>query len=186
MDNGANLYERFLGGDSGAFEMLVDEYKYGLTLYLNSIVGNIFTAEELMEESFFRLIDKRPHFSGKSSFKTFLYAIGRNAAAEYLRKNRRSSPHPIEAHENELIELGSVEAAVIRDEWHRAVRRAMDKLNDEQKQAVYLTYFEEMTADEAARVVKKSRHAVENLVYRAKKALKTELEREGFNDENRL
>ena len=85
MDTGAANYERYLQGDDGAVEALVEEYKNGLTLYLNSIVGNIFTAEELMEETFFRLIAKRPRFSGKSSFKTFLYAIGRNAAVDYIR-----------------------------------------------------------------------------------------------------
>ena len=179
MDTGAKNYARYLSGDDGAVEALVDEYKNGLTLYLNSIVCNIFTAEELMEETFFRLITKRPRFSGKSSFKTFLYAIGRNAAVDYIRKNRASLA-PIEAHEKELIERESIEAAVIRDESRAALRRALDSLPDEQRQAVHLTFFEEMKCEEAARVMKKSRHAVENLVYRAKKALKAELEKEGY------
>ena len=184
MDTGANNYARYLAGDDGAVAALVDEYKNGLTLYLNSIVGNIFTAEELMEETFFRLIAKRPRFSGRSSFKTFLYAIGRNAAVDYIRKNSRASIAPIEAHENELIERESVEAAVIRDEKWAALKRALDSLPSEQRQAVHLTFFEEMKCEEAARIMKKSRHAVENLVYRAKKALKAELEKEGFSYEN--
>ncbi len=184
MDTGANNYARYLAGDDGAVAALVDEYKNGLTLYLNSIVGNIFTAEELMEETFFRLIAKRPRFSGKSSFKTFLYAIGRNAAVDYIRKNARASIAPIEAHENELIERESVEAAVIRDESLAALKRALDSLPSEQRQAVHLTFFEEMKCEEAAQIMKKSRHAVENLVYRAKKALRAELEKEGFNHEN--
>ena len=180
MDKGADNYVRYLQGDDGAVEALVEEYKNGLTLYLNSIVGNIFTAEELMEETFFRLITKRPRFSGKSSFKTFLYAIGRNAAVDHIRKHGRSSIAPLEAHENELAERESVEDAVIKDESRAALRRALDSLPDEQRQAVHLTFFEEMKCEEAARVMKKSRHAVENLVYRAKKALKAELEREGY------
>ena len=99
---------------------------------------------------------------------------------DYIRKHGRSSIAPLEAHENELAERESVEDAVIWDESRAALRRALDSLPDEQRQAVHLTYFEDMTADEAARVMKKSRHAVENLVYRAKKALKAELEKEGY------
>lgn len=184
MDRGAASYARYLLGDDSAVEELVEEYKYGLTLYLNSVVGNIFTAEELMEETFFRLVAKRPRFSGKSSFKTFLYAIGRNAAVDYIRKHSGATVTPLEAHEKELVELMSVEAAVIKGERRKAVRRAMEKLNDGQRQALHLIYFEEMTAKEAAEIMKKSRHAVENLVYRAKIALKAELIKEGFNDEN--
>ncbi len=180
MDRGAASYARYLLGDDSAVEELVEEYKYGLTLYLNSVVGNIFTAEELMEETFFRLIAKRPRFSGKSSFKTFLYAIGRNAAVDYIRKHSGATVVPLEAHEKELVERESIEDAVIKDESRAALRRALDSLPDEQRQAVHLTYFEDMTAKEAAKIMKKSRHAVENLVYRAKKALKAELEKEGY------
>ena len=141
MDTGANNYARYLAGDDAAVAALVHEYKNGLTLYLNSIVGNIFTAEELMEETFFRLITKRPRFSGKSSFKTFLYAIGRNAAVDYIRKHGRSSIAPLEAHEKELKERESVESAVIRDEKWAALKRALDNLPNEQRQAVHLTFF---------------------------------------------
>lgn len=45
---------------------------------------------------------------------------------------------------------------------------------------MYLTVFEELTNEEAARVMKKNKRQIENLVYRAKKALKSELEKEGF------
>lgn len=66
MDNAGNTYRRYLDGDNEALTELVGQFKEGLTLYLNSIVGNIFTAEELMEEAFFRPITKRPHFSARS------------------------------------------------------------------------------------------------------------------------
>lgn len=89
MDNGASSYDRYLAGDDSALGDIVREYKDGLTVYLDSFTDNIHDAEELMEETFFRLAYKKPKFSGKSSFKTWLYSIGRNLALDHLRRMKK-------------------------------------------------------------------------------------------------
>ena len=89
MDNGASSYRRFLDGDDKGIAEIVGDYKDGLILYLNGYVKNIFIAEELTEETFFRLIVKKPRFLGKSSFKSWLYAIGRNVAIDFIRHNSK-------------------------------------------------------------------------------------------------
>ena len=60
MDNGASSYRRFLEGDDKGLVEIVGDYKDGLILYLNGYVNNIFIAEELTEDTFFRLITKKP------------------------------------------------------------------------------------------------------------------------------
>ena len=70
MDNGASSYYRYLAGDDSALGDIVREYKDGLTIYLNSFTNNIHDAEELMEETFFKLAYKKPKYTEKSSFKT--------------------------------------------------------------------------------------------------------------------
>ena len=70
MDNGASSYRRFLDGDDQGIAEIVGEYKDGLILYIQHYVGNIFVAEELAEDTFFRLMTKKPKFAGKSSFKS--------------------------------------------------------------------------------------------------------------------
>lgn len=77
MDSGADSYRRFLDGDDEGLAEIVREYKDGLILYLNCYVNNLYIAEELTEDTFFRLITRKPKFSGKSTFKSWLYAIGR-------------------------------------------------------------------------------------------------------------
>lgn len=69
MDNGASSYRRFLDGDDEGIVELIKDYKDGLTLYLNGYVNNIFVAEELMEETFFKLMMKKLRFNGKFSSK---------------------------------------------------------------------------------------------------------------------
>lgn len=89
MDNGASSYRRFLEGDEDGFIEIVRDYKDGLMLYINSFTNNIHIAEELTEETFVKLALKKPRDSKKSSFKTWLYTIGRNTAIDYLRKNSK-------------------------------------------------------------------------------------------------
>ena len=65
MDNGASSYRRFLDGDDKGLAEIVRVYRDGLILYLNGIVNNISVAEELMEETFFKIITKKPRFNTK-------------------------------------------------------------------------------------------------------------------------
>lgn len=89
MDNGASSYRRYLDGDDSGLADIIKIYKDGITLYINGYVNNIFVAEDLMEETFFKLATPRPLFKGKSSFKTWLFTIARNVAVDYLRNNAR-------------------------------------------------------------------------------------------------
>ncbi len=184
MDNGASSYRRFRDNDddSGLDEIIMD-YSDGLMLYLTSIVGNILTAEELTEDTFVLLGTKKPKFKGKSSFKTWLYTIGRNLALKHLKKTAKYSAVPIE----EIAELSSdeeaIEDAYIKKEQQIMVHRAMRKLNPEYQQILWLTYFEGLTSKEAAIVMKKSARSVESILYRAKKSLRSQLEMEGFDYE---
>ena len=88
MDKGAEYYSRYLDGDDEGLVLLVRDYKDGLIMYLNGICKNAHTAEDLCEDTFVRLVTKRPVYNGKASFKTWLYTIGRHVAYDELRKRR--------------------------------------------------------------------------------------------------
>ncbi len=184
MDIGASSYRRYLDGDDTGIVEIIRNYKDGLTLYINTYVKNIFTAEELMEEVFFKLAVKKPRFNGKSSFKTWLYAIARNIAVDYLRKSSKLSDKPIEDFGNYLSEETSVEFEHLKKEQKIFLLRTMRKLKEEYFQVLYLIYFEDFSNEEAAKIMKKNKRQIENLIYRAKNTLKTELEKEGFEYEN--
>ena len=178
-----DLYRRFLEGDDDALVCLIGEYKEGLTLYLCSVVGNVLIAEEIMEDTFCRLAIKRPRFSGRSSFKTWLYTIARNLAIDRMRKEARHPSLPLDE-AMAPAELCSVEEAYLREERRVAVHRAMTRISEDYRQALWLSYFEGMTNGECAKVTGRSKRQIENLLYRAKQALKNELEKEGIGYEN--
>ena len=179
MDNGASSYRRFLDGDDNGFVQIIKDYKDGLILYINNFTDNIHTAEDLAEDTFVKIVTKKPRFSGKASFKTWLYAIGRNVTLDYLRKNRCA-----EVNLDELPELKqdeeTLESSYIKKEDKIALRKAMAKLNPQYKQVLWLVYFENFSNRETAAIIRKTVRNTETLLYRAKKSLKTELEKEGF------
>lgn len=169
MDNGASSYRRYLDGDDTGIVEIIKDYKDGITLYINSYVGNIFVAEDLMEDTFFKLAIKKPRFSGKSSFKTWLYAIARNIAIDYLRHKTKFAADSIEKYSNYLAEETSIEKEYLIKERDILLHRAMKELKAEYHQVLYLIYFEDFSISEAAKIMKKNKRQIENLIYRAKK-----------------
>ena len=183
MDNGASSYRRFLDGDDAGIVEIVRDYKDGLILYLNGYVGNIFIAEELAEDTFFRLITKKPRYWGKSTFRSWLYAIGRNVAVDYIRHNSKMIHTPIEDMENYLSEEQSLEQSYIKEERKIMVHKALSELATDYKAVLWLVFFEGFSNKEAAVALKKNDRQMKNILYRAKQSLKSKLEMEGFDYE---
>lgn len=184
MDNGASSYQRFLNGDDSGIVDIVKDYKDGLILYLNRYVENILIAEELAEDTFFKLMVKKPRFLARYSFKTWLYTIGRNITIDYIRKRRKIVFDTIENYEFLIREEDCLLQAYLKEERKQMVHKAIGKLKPEYREVLQLTYFEGFTNTETAKIMKKSKRQVEMLVYRAKKSLKTELLKEGFGYED--
>lgn len=178
MDTGAENYRRYLNGEDEGLVELIRDYQEGLTLFLNRYVRNLHTAEDLAEETFFRLVTKKPRFTPRYSFKTWLYAIGRNTALSYLRRCHEEVPE--EALEQLHRKEEELECQYLREEQRRMVHRALGRLREDYGMVLYLKFFEELNNEDCAKVMKRSRRQIENLAYQAKRALKTELEQEGF------
>ena len=184
MDNGACSYRRFLDGQDEGLVALVEGYKDGLIFYLCSLVGDLSWAEELAEDTFFRLMIKKPRYSGRASFKTWLYAIGRHVALDALRRRARLADAPIEERAETLADATDLERDLLKEERKIRLHRAMTRLPADYRQILWLSYFEELSNAEAAAVMGKNDRQIRNLLYRAKQSLKAELEKEGFPDED--
>ena len=183
MDNGEISYRRFLDGDDKGIAEIVECYKDGLILYLNGCVNNIYTAEDIAEDTFFKLIIKKPKFSGKCSFKTWLYSIGRKTAVDHIRRNSKLSPTPVEDMESYIKDETDLERSYINEERKITLYKAMEKLPFDYRQIIWLVYFEDLSNKEASIVMKKNERQIRNLLYRSKQLLKSILEKEGFSCE---
>lgn len=178
--DGSRDYEKYCKNqDDDSLERLIRGYKDGLIFYICTFTGDIHTAEDIVEDTFVKLAVKKPRYNGKASFKTWLYRIAGNMAIDHLRKRKETVP--LDKCEEMTPDELSLEEAYIRSEERIAVRRAMDVLAPDHRQILWLVYFEGMQVKEAAAVMRKSPHAAETLIYRARKALKAELEARGIS-----
>lgn len=182
MDYGAESYCRYLDGDNDGLKEIVETYFDGLMLYLNLFVRNLSEAEELAEETLFQLVSKRPVFSGKSTFKTWLYAIGRNVTLRYIRRRNREA-ELLEEYDTVTTVEEDAERELLAKERDRTLYRAMGELKKDYRQVLWLRYFEKMDERSIATIMKKSVHSIEHLHRRAKEALREELRKEGFSYE---
>ena len=183
VDNGASSYRRFLEGDDNGIAEIVNDYKDGLILYLNKYVSNIHIAEDLAEDTFFKIMVRKPRYTKKYTFQAWLYAIGRNVAIDHIRKQAKYAKTSVDDLEMLVSEEETLEQAYIKDEEKIMIHRVLEQLKPEYKQVLWLVYFEGFSNEQAARIMKKSRHQTETLVYRAKRALRRELGKENFSYE---
>ena len=81
---------------SDGFTQIVVDYYDGLALCSARMCVTSDVAEELAQETFAKLVTKKPRFNGRSSFKSWLYSIGRNAALDHLRREKRRGAAPLD------------------------------------------------------------------------------------------
>ena len=174
------LYGRFLReGQEKDLRVLLERHREGLTLFLYGYVHSMEDAEELMLDAFAAAAAGTTRFSGKSSFKTWLFAIGRNLAMNHLRR-RKVTFTPLE--ESLAGDGGAADLEILQKERNRQLYEGLEQLPPDYRQVLYLLYFEDMSHEDAGKVMKKNRKQVYNLAARGKKALKDILEGMGFND----
>ena len=178
MDNGASSYRRFLDGDKHAFDEIITEYRDGLTFFIDRYVRDMQTAEDLAIDVFTDLIVHKHRYNFKVSLKTYLYMMGRSRALDYLKHKKIITFAALEEGE-EVASRESLEDAILKDEQKKIVRQALAQLPEQMQEVLHLIYFEELTYDEAAKVMKKSKKQVDNLLYRSKNMLRTILGKEG-------
>lgn len=168
------VYRRFLAGDPTAFEEIVNAYRISLTGFILSTIRDENAAEDIAAEVFAHLFLKKEAFAFRSSLKTYLFAIAKNKAKKWLKKNSRINLY------SESGENTSPEDIFFQDEKKKMLYRCLTRIKEEYRQILYLLYWEECSYNEIAKILKKSKKQIANLSFRGKQALKKEMEREGF------
>ena len=179
MDNGESSYRRYLEGDEEAFHEIVKEYFDNLVFFIDRYVKDYATAEDIALDVFTQLVVHKHRYNFSVSLKTYLFMMGRSRALDYIRHRGKLAVVEL----SEVAQLPSSEPLpedlVLADERKQAVNRALSQLGEELRLVIHLVYFEGLTPSEAAKVLKKSRKQVYNLLYRGKTALRTILGEEG-------
>ncbi len=179
MDNGASSYRRFLDGDESAFDEIMEELFRNLVFFVNRYVQDIHIAEEIAIDVFSNLIVHKHRYNFKVTLKTYLFMIGRSRALDYIKHRKVIDFVELSEADGYQNDEKTLEEMVLADEQKRMVNAAITKLPEDMRVVIHLIYFEEMTYDEAAKVMKKNRKQIDNLLYRAKKELRIILGEDG-------
>ncbi len=173
------IYSRFLAKrNEDDLRVLLERHRESLTLFLGSFVRNMEDAEELMLDAFAEAA-AGAGFLGRSSFRTWLFGIGKKLALQFLRRQRRrSGAEDLRAGE----EAGAPELELLREERKRQLYEALRCLKEDYRQILTLIYFEGMSHEEAARVMGKTKRQTYHLAERGRAALRERLERMGWDD----
>jgi RNA polymerase sigma factor (sigma-70 family) len=169
-------FSDFLAGDESGLRALMGRHGDALTLYINGYLHDIHDSEDLMIEAFSRVISKRPRLV-EGGFRPYIYKAARNLALRHLERSRRI--FSLENLDLEPEDERRVEATVFSTDTARIVRACLDKLSEDYREALYLVYIEDMSYEQAAMVMGKSRKQVDNLVARGKAAMRPLLAQEG-------
>lgn len=180
MDRSAQLYRDFLRGETAALEELLQLHGDALTRFAYCIVKDDAAAEDVTADTFAALIVKRKKFREDATFKTYLYAIARNKARDYVRKNGRN--RNLSGLEN-MLKSDDEEKSLVRREQSETLYACMQKLPAPYKEVLYLNYFDGFSVKEICKILKKNAKQVYNLLSRARSTLKHHLVKEGFSYE---
>ena len=179
MDNGASSYRRFLNGDESAFDEIMKELFDNLVFFIDRYVHDIHAAEDIAIDAFSDLVVNKHRYNFKVTLKTYLFMLGRSRALNYIKHRKVINFVELTEADNTSAEQETLEEIILADERKRIVNNALNSLTDDMRVVVHLIYFEDLSYDEAAKVMKKNRKQVDNLLYRAKKELRIILGKDG-------
>jgi RNA polymerase sigma-70 factor (ECF subfamily) len=165
-----------VGGDACAFEHLVKRHYMAVYRVSYKWCGVKEDAEDIAQEVFVKLARKLKYFNQKSTFKTWLYRITVNAAADFTRK--RSTKRIYER--AFVLVQETTNPAPLADEHPAAARlyKELDKLPEKQKTAVLLVLGEGLSHREAARALNCREATVSWRIFQARKKLRKSLDHE--------
>lgn len=181
----AELIVLILQGDKNKFSLLVNKYQQMVFRICIGFVHDKDDADDLTQEIFIQAFQSLSGFKGKASFSTWIYRIAVNAS---LNKVRSSSKNPILKRLDTFFRTGEEknianssydnddpENIIIQKEHKEMVTKALDSLPENQRTAIILSKYDDLSQKEIAEIMNTTEGAIESLIQRAKKNLRDKL-----------
>jgi len=181
------LVARSIGGDLDSFNQLVVRWERPIYALAYRVIGREEDARDVCQETFLRAFRALRGFKGQAKFSSWLYRITLNLCRDWIRRERRA-PTAQAPEGVDLVEVASagqvdvetVEDLVSRRLLGRAVARAMAGLPDDQRTAIILKEYHELTFQEIADLLECPLSTVKTRVYQGLSVLRRQLEAAGI------
>lgn len=180
----SQLIEQAKGGDSSAFEQIVQLYEKKVFNIALRMSRNHDDALDISQDVFIRVYRSLPGFKEESSFSTWLFRITTNICIDHLRKKERSQKTVSlyqQDEDGEEFELPMVDpAASPEQEYERrelieTFRRCVDELPPDQREIIVLRDINGMSYEEISQVLDCNLGTVKSRINRARNRLQNSL-----------
>lgn len=154
-------------GDEGAAEELVTRYYSSIMRYCRWHCSSQEKAEDLTQETFYRLFRSLSQYKGKNKFKAYLYTIANRLCID---ESRKVQTVLLEDEKNAVSGRNEIHQAEDRE----AVRHLLNALPPEQREVIILRYGEQLSFAEIAKVTGSNVRTVQSRVRYALQAMRKE------------
>jgi RNA polymerase sigma-70 factor (ECF subfamily) len=158
-----------------SFEAAFKEFYTPLYRIVYPILKNKDTSEDVVQDLFVRLWNKRQSITISSSLKSYLYRAAINSAFDHLDKYKREVNMGDQPLKNEPMVVGGTEDYIAGKETASYIAKAMEKLPPACRTVFLMSREEEMSYQEIADSLQISIKTVENQIGKALKILRAEL-----------
>jgi len=174
----------YRGGDEAAFEMLYRRHEKPLLNFFYRVVMNAVEAENLCQETFFRIVRARKKYEATAKFKTWLFQIALNLCRDRLRRMKHRShislntqassqnDGDIELHELIFDPSSDLEKHMETEELGALVQGAITSLPEDEHLVVVLKEYQGTKFSEIANIMNCPIGTVKSLNHRAHKKLR--------------
>ncbi len=148
------------------FERIVEEYYEDIYKLVFLLTKNRDDAEDITQETFLKVKRHLKSFEGRSSVKTWLYRIATNEAKRFFKK-RESEKH---------VKIPEIRDNNFESERYERLRYALEKIDKESYEILYLKFFKNLTEKEIAFILDIPTGTVKSRLHNAKEKLKKEIQ----------
>ena len=180
------LIKQFQNGDRQSYNQLVLRYRDRLLNFINTFTHDLTSAEDLVQDAFLKVYQKKDSYREIAKFSTWLYTIAANLAKTELRKIKRRQTYSIsdlssddrefvihraEEQSFEQVEDTSVSSSILQE--------SLTEIDDEFKNIIILRDIQELSYDEISKILQIPLGTVKSRINRGRFKLKDILKQKG-------
>jgi len=166
-------------GDRRAFTQLYSTYLTGLQRYVFLFTRSEETAQELVQQVFITIWERREQLPEVAHFRSYLYRAAKNLVFDEVRRQQRQVSTYAQVHATRDLHLQPADSALIEQQYQELTQVLINQLPTKRRQIFLLRTQEELTLDEIAEQLAISKSVVKKQLYAAVEFMKKKLVPDG-------